>query len=115
MLGLCKIHNEPEDIFVSQKIKGILNQNLCLSDYVFIRIIVHTVDGGGSKGVNHYFLEGEDVQNIGLPLQSPIELWDRDKKLQAMNDRILCIKVRNVVIGVCQQCFKPINELPDGI
>lgn len=109
MLGLCKVHSEPEDILVSQKIRSILNENLCLSNYRFYHVIVHAVDGGKQTGVYNYYLEEEDMQNAGLPFESPIELWDRDKKLQSKNNRILCLKIRKLMIGVCEECFRPIR------
>ena len=114
MLGLCKNHNEPEDVLVSQKIKKIINQKICLSDYTFSHIIVRTVDGGKQTGVYHYYLEEEDMQNIGLPLESPIELWDRDKEFKSINDRVVCLKIKRLVVGVCEVCFSSLNFCRKG-
>lgn len=108
---LCPIHQKAQTISVSRKVRDILVNHLPLSDYTFVRVVVHTQENGQEIQSGYSYLEKEDVLFLNLPLKSEVHLVDRDYVLREWNDRKKIFEMRPLLKTVCDDCFAPLGEL----
>lgn len=107
---LCPIHQKAQTISVSKKVKDILVNHFPLSDYTFVRIVVHTQENGQEVKKGYSYVEKEDVLFLSLPLESEIHLVDRDYVLREWHDRKKIFEIQFLLKTVCEDCFAPLNE-----
>lgn len=108
---LCPIHQKAQTISASRKVRNILVNHLPLSDYTFVRVVVHTQENGQEVQSGYSYLEKEDVLFLNLSLKSEVHLVDRDYVLREWNDRKKIFEMRPLLKTVCDDCFAPLDEL----